>query len=69
MMSNCCGANEWMPYSGICSDCKEHAEFLPDGEEEEEFVSERQKNFMENFHNGCRNCECMTQSNCKNKKI
>ena len=34
MMSNCCGANEWMPYSGICSDCKEHAEFIPDGEEE-----------------------------------
>jgi hypothetical protein len=57
-----------MPYSGICSDCKEHAEFLPDGEEEEEFVSERQKNFMESFHNGCRNCECMTQSNCKNEK-
>ena len=34
MMSNCCGANEWMPYSGICSDCKEHSEFLPYGEEE-----------------------------------
>ena len=68
MMSNCCGANEWMPYSGICSSCKEHAEFIPDGEEEEEFVSERQKNFMKSFHNGCRNCECMTQSNCKNEK-
>ncbi len=43
MESNCCGADELMPYSGICSDCKEHAEF--EEEEEEEFVSERQKNF------------------------
>jgi len=48
MMSNCCSANEWMPYSGICSDCKEHAEFIPDG---------------------CGDCECLTQSNCKNDKI
>ena len=27
MESNCCGASEWMPYTDICSDCKEHAEF------------------------------------------
>ena len=67
MMSNCCSANEWMPYSGICSDCKEHAEFIPDGEEEE-FVSQRQKNFVESYRNGCSGCECMSQSNCKNKK-
>ncbi len=33
MYSNCCSASEWMPYSGICSDCKEHAEFIPDEEE------------------------------------
>ena len=65
MMSNCCGADEWMPYSGVCSDCKEHAEFE---EEEEEFVSQRQINFMESYRNGCRGCECMTQSNCKNIK-
>ncbi len=28
MESNCCGASEWMPNTDICSECKEHAEFI-----------------------------------------
>ena len=51
-MSNCCSANEWMPYSGICSDCKEHAEFLPDEKKNVETEG----------------CKCITQSDCKNEK-
>lgn len=27
IVSNCCGAPEWIEGTGICSDCKEHAEF------------------------------------------
>lgn len=67
MYSNCCGASEWMENTDICGDCKEHAVFTEE-EEEEEFVSQRQKNFIDNYRNGCRGCECMSQSNCKNKK-
>tara|TARA_R110000744_G_scaffold32775_2_gene76592 strand:+ start:592 stop:783 length:192 start_codon:yes stop_codon:yes gene_type:complete len=48
---------------------KEHAEFEEEEEDEEdEFTSQRQKNFMESYRNGCRGCECMSQSNCKNNK-
>jgi hypothetical protein len=28
MESECCGASEWLGYTGICSMCKEHAEFF-----------------------------------------
>ena len=28
MESNCCGASEWMENTDICSDCKEHCEFI-----------------------------------------
>jgi hypothetical protein len=27
MESDCCGASEWMPDTGICGDCKEHADW------------------------------------------
>ena len=27
MESECCGAYEWVDGTGICGDCKEHAEF------------------------------------------
>ena len=37
MESNCCGASEWMEETGICSDCKEHCEFI-DEEEENRWV-------------------------------
>ena len=26
--SDCCGANEWIEDTGICANCKEHAEFI-----------------------------------------
>jgi len=28
MESECCGAPEWFTETGICSQCKEHAEFI-----------------------------------------
>ena len=37
MISNCCGAPPWMEIDdynmGICSRCKEHAEFIEDEDE------------------------------------
>jgi hypothetical protein len=27
MESDCCGAPEWIEGTGICNECKEHAEF------------------------------------------
>jgi hypothetical protein len=28
MESECCGASEWIEGTGICNECKEHAEFI-----------------------------------------
>ena len=28
MESDCCSASEWIEGTGICSECKEHAEFI-----------------------------------------
>lgn len=28
MESDCCGASEWIEDTGICSACKEHADFI-----------------------------------------
>lgn len=66
MFSNCCGASEWMEDTSICRDCKEYAVFTDD--EEGLVFNQAQKNYMDNYRNGCRGCECMTQSNCQNKK-
>lgn len=33
IVSNCCSAPEWM-YTGMCSECKEHAEFINLGDDE-----------------------------------
>jgi hypothetical protein len=30
MYSECCGASEWLEDTGICSECKEHCEFIDD---------------------------------------
>lgn len=40
MESECCGASEWMDETGICSECKEHADFYDEEQEEtdERFV-------------------------------
>ena len=27
MESDCCGASEWIDGTGICNECREHAEF------------------------------------------
>jgi hypothetical protein len=27
LLSDCCGAPEWQDETGICNDCREHAEF------------------------------------------
>jgi hypothetical protein len=35
MESNCCGASEWLEDTGICSICKEPAEFEYDDEVED----------------------------------
>lgn len=67
MYSNCCGASEWMENSDICGDCKEHAVFTEE-EEEEEFFSQRRVEWLKSYRNGCRECKCMTQSDCKNEK-
>lgn len=63
MYSNCCGASEWMEGTDICSNCKEHAEF----DEDEDVISIKKENYMNNYRNGCRGCNCMTELNCKNK--
>ena len=28
MESDCCGASEWIENTGICGECKEHADFI-----------------------------------------
>ena len=28
IVSNCCGAPRWLDETDICSDCKEHADFI-----------------------------------------
>ena len=28
MVSNCCGATRWLGETDICSECKEHADFI-----------------------------------------
>ena len=33
IVSNCCSAPEWIE-TGLCSDCKEHAEFINLGDNE-----------------------------------
>lgn len=33
LVSNCCSAPEWLDESGICSQCKEHCDFINLGEE------------------------------------
>jgi hypothetical protein len=35
MESDCCGASEWMPDTGICGDCKEHADWNDEEEVED----------------------------------
>ncbi len=64
MYSNCCGAGRLYDESDVCSDCKEHAVF---DDLEDEVYSESIKNYMTNYKNGCRGCECISQSDCKNK--
>jgi len=67
MYSNCCGESEWMEGSERCGNCLEHCEFVEDEEEEEEeFIPQRRVEWLKSYRNGCRECECMTQSNCKN---
>lgn len=34
MESDCCGSPEWLDESGICSNCKEHCEFIDEDEDE-----------------------------------
>jgi len=36
MESDCCGAGEWLDNTGICSACKEHAEFINYEDEDDE---------------------------------
>ena len=43
-LSDCCSAEEWNE-THLCSSCKEYAEF----EEEEEFVSQRQIDWIDNW--------------------
>jgi hypothetical protein len=38
MESDCCGASEWMPDTGICGDCKEHADWNDEEEEDTNWV-------------------------------
>ncbi len=33
LQSNCCGADEWLDNTGICGDCKEHADFVTSADE------------------------------------
>ena len=35
VVSNCCGSLRWLGETDICSECKEHAEFISEGEEDE----------------------------------
>ena len=63
MYSKCCGFGELMPSTGICSNCEEQAEF----DEDEDVIFIKRHNYMINYNNGCRGCNCMTQSNCKKK--
>jgi hypothetical protein len=41
-LSNCCGADRWYDEIDICSQCKEHAEFVCE-EEDEEYTKLRSK--------------------------
>ena len=34
LVSDCCGASEWMDETGLCGDCKEHSEFYDDEDDE-----------------------------------
>jgi len=38
--SNCCGASRWFD-TDICSDCKEHADFEPDEDWDNEVINKR----------------------------
>jgi hypothetical protein len=38
MESDCCGASEWMEDTGICGDCKEHADFNEVEQEDNRWV-------------------------------
>ena len=35
MVSNCCGALRWIGETDMCSECKEHAEFIREEYEDE----------------------------------
>jgi len=35
LVSDCCGAPEWMDETGLCAYCKEHSEFYDEEEEDE----------------------------------
>lgn len=35
-VSNCCSASRWLEETDICSQCKEHADFHDDEDNEEE---------------------------------
>lgn len=35
IVSNCCSAPEWM-HTGLCSECKEHADFIDLNEENDD---------------------------------
>lgn len=39
MQSECCGAFEWIDGTGICNECREHAEFI-DFEEDDIDIDE-----------------------------
>ncbi len=39
-LSNCCGASRWGE-TDICSNCKEHADFEPDEDWENEVINKR----------------------------
>jgi hypothetical protein len=33
MVSDCCGAPEWLDETGICNECKEHADWVDEDED------------------------------------